>query len=887
MSGQQMFQIVSAGKTLRGRPAAEVVQEAVKTFSIPLAQARRLMVKGWVIKDQLSSKQVIGYQSRMQKIGLRVEVFPAGKFDNRALLAKMQFAQARSARAQNRTVQDATNDGVRETVSRSDAEQKTADRQQTADLAKVHEGGRGAQSTEIAECATSELQATAVQERAVADSQLAPKKTKQAAPASGNSRARAQLQALFSGSPDLRQSPAESSRLVVGAILAAVIPGMFLTFTLLCLYNVGRTLLQLGMSLIAGEFTLFGLLGSMLSIALTAFIAALLIYPYFAARRFAPDTPSTREVSRTDAQGFYLLLDVLAEKTGFPRVTRLSVDAGADVLAEPHLSDIRAEQLPVKLGLGAVYSLSGRELLALVARSLGIYRGRLRGVTAWLVLDTVKRLQLMQSALESERTAVSPNGVDYPRVLAPVHFLLANCGRFIAPLVDRLLGLHRSLTRSVARFLERLGDAWAAQVVGSEGMTSLVEKWHQLVHAELLVAETNREAALVAQHLRNYPEAVRWTLAHLDDETRSNIELAMAQTSDPWDPTQAADSERVVWAEDLRLAPLVREEFSVQKLFADLRTLSVEVSDLSAGEGSRAVDNQQLLSASKESEKALQTLMEYFNQVPPRRFLPPEPGADTKLGAMDLQETIDWLRGKLIEVREMGQREATLLARETEIQLGGALLKAQVKISPQDYHLSGGTPAAAVESARDNRARRGELHQHYQQIYSAFSLRLRRAIEAMPVGEQERCQRKLEQLRGFSNLAARLERLESLANVLGLAIDRLTFAGQEREVVQKFYARAVQELEMLAEDIGKSPALRELGLSASRVGSAIAPAKKLPQDRQGIIDALQAMELRCKSAIGAVGEHYRIQLADLLEPCLSLEKHKKVRPLRLVGFLSE
>ena len=885
MSGQQMFQIVSAGKTLRAKPAAQVVRDAAETFSIPLAQARRLMVKGWVIKDQLSSKQVVGYQSRMQKIGLRVEVFPAGKFDNRALLAKLQFAQARSARAQNRTDTPVTAAGDSPKVALADAGQKTPS------TVKQRRGTRAAGSTAIGASGSSqasELQASDAQQSAAASAAAAPEQATQPAVVSGNSRARAQLQALFTDSGDLRQSPGESSRLLIGAALAAVVPGIFLAFAILCLFSIGRTLLQVGMSLGSGEFALVGILGGLLSIALTVFVAALLVYPYFAARRFATDTRSVRELSRAEAQGLYLLLDVLAEKTGLPRVSKLSVDVGADVLAEPRLSDVRVQELPVKLGLGAVYALSGRELLALVARAVGIYHGKLRGFTAWLVLDTAQRLQLMQSALESDRTVVSPGGADCPRVLAPIHFLLLNCGRFIVPVVDRLYVLHRSLTRGVARLLERLSDARVAQLVGSEGVAPLAEQWHQLVHAELLVAEANREAALVDQHLRNYPEAVRWNLRNLDDATRSNIELAMAQNSDPWDAAQAIDSERIAWAEDLKLAPLVREEFSVQKLFTDLRSLSVEISQQSAGQASRAVDNEQVLSASKESEQALQTLVEYFNQVPPRRFLPPEPGADTKLGEMDLQGTIDWLRGKLIELREMGQREATLRSRETAIQLGGALLKAQVKISPPEYQLSGGTPAAAAESARDNRLRRGELHQHYQQIYSVFSLRLRRAIEAMPTNEQQQCQRRSQQLSGYLSLASRLERLENLANVLGLAIDRLSFTGPERDVVQKFYSRAEQELEMLAADVDKAPALRELGLDdALRARSGIGPAKKLPQDRQGIVDALQAMELRCKSAISAVGEHYRIQLASLLEPCLALEKRNKLRPLRLVGSLTQ
>ncbi|MGL6160909.1 hypothetical protein [Microbulbifer sp.] len=828
MSGQQMFQIVSAGKTLRAKSSAQVLQDAAAAFSVPLPQARRLLVRGWVIKDQLSSKQVLEYRARLQQVGVRVEVHPAGKFDNRALLAKLQFAEKRC-----------------EQKPKTDTDNRTEKKAQVARLPPIAAGTKPATAA--------------------------------------NSKARTQLESLFG---DLPAAPGESSadraQLALGTLLAALVPGVFVLFAALCVYSAARALWQIPQALIAGELSAFGLMGSLLSLGLIA-LAALLLWPFFAAGRFAAESEAAPlPLSRDGAPALHLLLRVLTEKTGLPQVSHLSVSAGAEVVAEPAPGDIKAQQLPLRLGLGAVRALSGNELLALVARALGGYKGKLRGTTAWLVRDIARRLQWMQWALENERSAVSPGGQVAPP-LKPLHRVLTLGGRAAIPLVDKLHDLHRSLTGPTARLLERQGDAWAAQVIGSEAFASFADKWHQLVHAELVVAEVNREASLAGQRLTNYPDAIAWTLRNLDRETRSNIELAMAQASDSWDWTQAADNERVAWAEELSLAPLVQQDFSVQKLFADFGALCSSVSAAIAAEDSRAVDNIRLLCASKESDQARQVMAEYFNQLPPRRFLPLELPANGELQAMGLQQAIDWLRGKLVELREQERRLEELQLREATMQLGAALVRAQVKIEPEAFFLSGSTPAAADKSLRDNRARREELERQQREIFNVFYLRIIRTLESMPTAEQRDPQSRLEQLSAYRPLAARLEKLDAYGDIFGLMIDRLSLDGSQRELLQKFYALAAGELRALCEAAGNSAALCESGMPQmleERIGASRLP--ELPADRQRLRDALQALELKCKNAGATVCEHYRIQLAQLLQPCLERELALKVKPLRLI-----
>jgi len=843
MSGQEKYQVVSAGKTLRARASEEVLRDAAKAFSIPLSQARRLLVKGWVIKDQLSSKQVLEYRARLQKIGLRVEVFPAGKFDNRALLARMQFAQKRRARGQ----------------------------------------AGGEVSVPVAVAAVAE-----VAQRSLPAKTGEPKPAIAKAPApqtagTGRGRARAQVESLFEAEPVARRdSAADKVQLALDALSAALVPGVFSLLLCLCIYAVTRALWRIPQSILVGEFGAFTLIGSLLAILMAGFVAALLAWPFFAARRRGPEERGSVPLKRADAQGLHLLLEVLAEKTGLPQPGAIAVHAGVEVLAEPGLGDIHRQQLPLSLGLGAVRSLGGNELLAMVARALGIYRGKLCGITAWLVLDTARRLQQMQWALENDHSLVSAGG-EANVLLKPLHTLLVNGGRVVLPLVDRLCECHRALSGHAARRLERRGDAWAAQIVGSEGFVRFAEKWHQLVHAELVVAEINREASIVGQRLRDYPAAVHWMLCNLDGETRSNIELAMAQTSDSWDPAQAADNERIAWAEELRLPALVRRDFSVQKLFDNLDSLIAATSASAAAEDTRPVENQRLLSASRETEQALQLLGEYFNQLPPRRFLPLEAPAGEDMQSMDLQEALDWLRGRLVELRELGQRLETLLAQGAAMQLGAGLIRIQSRIQPREFFLSGATPAAADESLRDNRARRGETEQQIRQMHRVFYLRIARALEAMSAAERQGAQRTLELLRAYSPLAPRLEKLDHYADLLGLMIDRLSLDAGQRDLVQKYLSLAARELEGIFAAIGASGILCEQGLDAAlreRVGRA--PLPELPRQRQGVVDALQAMELKCKNASAAIGEHYRIRLARLLEPCLKQERAIGIRPLRLV-----
>ncbi|SDK13406.1 hypothetical protein [Microbulbifer yueqingensis] len=858
----QLFQVVSAGKTLRDKPPAEVLEAAAKAFSIPVPRARPLLVKGWVIKDGLSSQQVVEYRSRLQRIGLRVEVFPAGKYNNKALLARMEYARKRRA---------------------GGALNAPAATGQAEDTARA-----GIQKKPVP--AASPAAVTAASARPI----------KGAASSPPSSRARQQLEALFAGGDNRVPDPLSArTGLLLGLPGVALVPAFFVLLLALCVYSAGSAAWRFGEAILVAQAGPGAVVGLVASLTLSGLVAALLVWPFFSARRLAADAqPVTRALSRAEGQGLYLLLDVLADKLALPRVSGIRIAAGSTVRVDSEGLAESLQQSPVLvLGLGAAYSLSGNELLALVARQLGTHRGRIRALAAWLALETPRRLQWLQWALENDRTVLSHGSSrsvqrgGAPAALKPLHKLLALCGRGVIPILDRLEALHQVVGGPVARLLVREADRCAAQVIGSDAFAPFAEKWQQLVHADLLVSEVNREAAIAGQRLENYPRAIVWTMRNLDRETVSNLELAMAQPSDYWDSTSPADNDRVALVEDLGLAPAVGNEFSVHKLVEDLHGLAAEASASVSAEDTRPVDNQQLLCVTEDAERALQVMGEYFNRIPPRRFLPADVPGDQTLAAMGLQECVDWLRNKLVELRELTRNLDELSSRATMVELGAELMRQAVKVPPGDFRLEVADAAAADATLRDLRARRDAALRQYHQIQGVFVLRMKRAIGSMGSDDRTWAQAALGETQAFDSLAPHVDKLDEFAMILGYAMDRLSLEPAQREVLQKFYDLAQRALDAVSQQVQGNEVLVNIGLESAlqaRLAGSMAnrQVEPLPRERQALVDRLQEMELCCKTASATVSDQYRKHLARLLQQCLETEKSLGVKPLRLVGELS-
>ncbi len=884
MSGQQMFQIISAGKTLRAKPPAEVLQQISSAFSIDTQQARKLFLKGWVIKDQLSPGQVVQYRTQLQQIGLKIEVHPAGKFDNRAILARLQFAQKRKANS----AKAASGNGA--------AAQGTV----TKEASLRAEPQRNNSAASEPKVAPKSRQAPASQPSATIDApaQSVPEPPKNTGRESAH---RAQLEALFSKSAKTTfAGPAQRLALIPAMLRASLVPLVFLGLLCLCAYQVGAILWGIPAAALAGTFSAMTLVSAIAKLLLIALVGVLLIRPFFlrvTANTDAQSGESGLRLRKQEAPGLFLLLDVLQEKSGLgiagkiqgpKNLSAASASVGTMVEVAPG-ADVQVQRAPggglkLTLGLGAVASVNGGDLLALTARALAYHQGRWVGLARGLSLTSAQRLQGMQEALENRETLAGGTAI-----LQPLYRLLGVCGLALLPVVERLQALHRGSSSALARKLEVMADTAAAQVIGSDAFAAFAERWNQLVHADLVCGEINREAQLMGRRLANIPLAVRWMYSNLDDATRSTIELAMAESTDYWSLVEPAGHERIAAIEELTIEPLLqRVDFSVQKLFVDFEDLSTRVSRLGIEESCRAVENRLLLTASKETEETQKVLSEYFNRAIPRDFLPLNLPKNVELQELDLQATIDWLRTRLVDLQDLEQKLGQLQLRGARIQLGAALVRANVRIDSRSFDLSGSTPAAADESRRDNRIRVQECQQQRQQLHAMFFQRIQCTIAGMDSADSTTAESAVAQLQAFEAMREPLRVLEQYGDLMGELIERLPTSEIPANVVQKYpqlVSQQISQLHQLASQqsgLLSEPLMEKLAACAQsdRVG-AIAANKKPAE----WVSSLQAVELRCKHASAVVYEGYQAVLASLLSLCLAEEGRRKVKPLRLAGVL--
>jgi len=830
MAGQDLYQVVSTGRTLHAKNSEQVVRDAAQLFSIPEAQARRLLLKGWVIRDQLVSTQALEFRASLQKIGLRVEVCPAGKFDNQQLIARIKVAQRRKS----------------QTVAKRPSTDKGLAKGSTV--------------------------------RSVQNGQNRKVKSPAEAPVTGKSAKG--IEQVFGDKQTT--VPSAFARVFFGLLPALVLPVIFLSVAGLCLYGAGYALWQVPLAVWQGELTGGVIAYRLFTVAFLVFLLLLLVAPYLWFPRDIQPKSGTIRLNRAEGKDLLRLFDQLSSRTNLPTVQEVALGPDAQVFCSPEFIQVIRQQLPIHLGLACVASMRGSECLALVARGLGIYQGKLTGILAWLVLDGVRRVELMQWALENERSALCTSG-EPNRLQKPLHRMLVTCGHFLLPMVERLEHLHRAMTRGSARYLESRADLWAADLIGSEAFAGFAERWHRLVHADLIVSETGREAEALGQRFENIPTAVAWTLDNLDEETCKAIELAMGQASDPWDICEAADLERIEAVNQRGLNKRILREISLSELFTDFSQLAQATSAAHAGSDSQVVENRRLLCSSREVDEAVQVLEEYFNRYPPLTLLPLRRPVSEEMQGMDLQASIDWLRGKLVDLGEVRARSQKLRLRMVAMQLGAAKIRNKLSINPQHYSLQSSSLASAQEMAALKRSELEESEKQLQHIYTVFYQRLCLALVAMPARERQEARNLLRHLAAYDVLATHLERLDGYSASLSLFAQHLSQNLVERELVQKYLALSARELDATFATVESSDLLKAQGLdSALCIKAKRELLQLLPQRYPEALAVVQSMQSRCKYARSVILEHYQVQLASLLSRCLKREQQLQLNPLRLL-----
>ncbi|GAA5524510.1 hypothetical protein Maes01_01067 [Microbulbifer aestuariivivens] len=842
MIGKELFQIVSTGTTLHEKPAAEVVATAAKLLKVPTSQAQRLLLKGWVIKDQLSRAKVVEYRARLEQIGLKIAVYPAGKFDNRALLARLNATGRKSPRGNAGPAGESTTEGAVKLA-------------QTVKL-DPHSNLPGGQQQR----STSERQALE------------------------------QLQALFADTELPGQSFASSLRILPGAMAAAIVPGAFLLLAILLFSLVINIAWELSASLLASGAIAAGSIGAAaVALLAIALVAGLTVVPFFRVKNCVSSASgqstaeeARRPLNRQDAPQLFLLLEALSSRACLPEVDRILVSRGAGITGSAVLGDVWRQRTTLLVGLSAVRACSGRELIALLARAMSFYSGRGWGLVSYLVFGTAQRLRALESTFEGGRVLDVADRSS--PVFAGLDKLLGHGAKPLAAMVSRMLTLHRRLAAGAADLLQKRADRQMAIIIGSDGFSQFTEKWWQLDHSAQIAAEANRGACLVNQRLADFPAGVAWLMGHLDAQTRESLELAMTHRADPWALSAPADINRIAEVEFLSVKPMMRGNFSTEKLFRNLSALSAELSS-GEGLGAQPVGHRQLLAATREMEEAMPVLREYFNRIVPLRMLSMGSPVSGSLAALDLQGCIDWLRGELLELGETQARLAELENRAARMQLGRMLLKAKLPVDAQEYLLSGATVSAADKTLRDNEARLDNLQQQVRAVHSVFALRIKAACKSMPRDMATVVNRHIKTLGEFETLASRLENIDSYVALLAQARQRLPgISRAAHPVAERLVDLARGEWMGLLADLNRCPRLAQGGVInqlQKRVGS-IAEGK-LPRAAKAQEVMLRQLQTQLKVASAEFLAQYRVVLAKVLGPCLEVERARGVRPLRLLA----
>ncbi|WGL16906.1 hypothetical protein PVT68_01075 [Microbulbifer bruguierae] len=891
MAEQQKFQIVSAGKVLRDKAVGEVLTALAERFAITTQQARKLFLKGWVIKDQLSPAEVIQYRTQLQQIGLKIEVHPAGKFDNRALLARVQFAQKRQARKVGRENTGAAHVVGGSVVGANVVREKVSS---TANAGSSRSPSAQEPKKPLQIPPVSPVSDTAVSLKqvsvsvAASDLNAGDNANQSAPPSPQNTAIRKQLSALFTGEQGVSSTLAKTLssgniRLMLAMPAAALVPLLMALVALATVYQAATALWKIPTAVLQGTSMAGALVGTGLSLLVLAFFAAMFWLPYYRAGYGA--TKTTLRLEKNTAPGLFQMLELLSDKVQVPVPQGVRVHRGAEteVLPNNFLSHMRGE-FTLSIGLSSVVTLNGGDNLALIARALGYYQTRCSRLATWLLVVPAKRLQSLQEALENGQSILSDNSAS--GVTAPLRKVMAACGLVVVPVVERLQAIHYAASRQLGRVLAERADSVAACLVGSEGFSAFVSRWHQLSHAELVTGEINREAQLVGKCLADFPAAVNWLYHNLDKETRASIELAMEDTADLWQLAEPADIARVYKVEDRKLASLLqRTDFNFTRLFADFQSLSARVSRLDVDDHCRAVENQLLMSASKETEEAQRILVAFFNRIVPADLLPLQLPISEDLQRLDLQRTVDWLRSRLIELQDQEQRLASLQVQGAKMQLGAGLIRVNFEVTPADYCLGGIARGAIDESIRDNHTRLQDCMQQRGQIISMFYQRILHAVEGMTASGQRDCQVALERLTAYEYLREPLVAVGRYGDLISVAIDRLPVDKIPQPLLQKYVTLALQQCEILSVAVRNGAA--ELGVDlADRLDLFNEARERLVAEGQrDPLTRLQAVELHCKNLVVLVMESYHQCLAGLLQVCLAEEQRRNIRPLRLAGAL--
>lgn len=604
------------------------------------------------------------------------------------------------------------------------------------------------------------------------------------------------------------------------------------------------------------------IVGRILVVSATAGLTA---RPFWRAK---PQMPVFQALDSGNAPGLNLLVSVLADRADLVVPAEIRMVNGSRVFCERKAgSGVRSGDICLYVGAAFLGVATGKEFCTAVAAALAPWSGRVRPVLA--------------AALQHR------NG---------------QTGRQ-TELWQRLAAVDGRTCDAMATSLHRYQGAIAAQVAGAEVLAAMPAKFAMLKRCESDILEENAQHLGEGRLYANLPQAVltRFNKKWQQPAAKDALLNGTDDSGIAW--LDAAIQGKAVSGKEKNGESLLLADFAPARLVSDFAGLcaALTLAEYRAQgvyrEGLDLVDHQQMARGDAQLDKARKILDVFFNKETPERFLLMDLPSDADMRSMGLQPAIDWLRNKLVDLRELERLHAKERSVAELRRLGRRLLLAQISIDPAAFRLRSIVPDEARELALDSTRNTDELGIQIEKIHRMFFLRIWRAL-ALESGEtRARGERLVKLVRAYGLLEKSEARLGDFGRT-ALLMARVAEGGIAKDDVKAMLgladkqARAVQyEIGQMIQVGARLPILTRgshqnlAGLLSEQNDQLKAMSQALsPKSMGGFLRDLSG---RCEAVRAIVWKQYSLALAELAGLCMGVEKAHGIKPLRLVSYAAE
>lgn len=668
----------------------------------------------------------------------------------------------------------------------------------------------------------------------------------------------------------------ERRRRLVLAACCAAIPLSCLGLTAAVFLAWLQHLLALPQALGSGA-----IVGPVLLALLGAVLLLLLLKPWLAGRVAAEQAP---QLTVTDEPELQRSVEVLSSALGAPAPAEIRLDSGigATLGLRDGWRGLRGGPVVLTIGMPLIAGLSARELMGVLAHTLGHGASR-EDLRCWLLINHANAWLDRAANVPDAWDERLEQWLEQPANAGQKLFAQAAAPgvRLLRLLMSLLFRLSLALSQRLSRDMEFAADRYEAWVAGSRQFRLTARNLRALEQAADEVAATNLENWQDGRLLKNIPAAIGAHFRAMGSETLKAIEGEMAQPAARYWDAHPADSERVARAEGDKSPGLYLNEQPAVLLLRQYEHWGEQLTAETYERQGLSYSPDQLIAASKTAagrEPQSDVLDRYFNgQFRPWPLLNLRVPTDPELVAEGWQGTIDHLRRRSPEMTHDWETAA-----ELEVRRPGLLLAASLGLKPSQFGVVGldHLPREQLWRALENiRLRQHEAHEQLATDLQLHAFRIDCAIRALPDASRARAEMLRRLLLGLNELEIDVTALAELQAAC-TTLQRISSAGghpnaakDRSEALRLFTGHAHRLLESgkaIAQTVFEGGTVGGYLLTrCPQAGSEqMGDAERYLRNAAGLPEAFQQLYLRA--------------LGELIALCEQAEQAERIRPIRRV-----